>query len=301
MYTLDITAEVQAALQNNKPIVALESTIITHGMPWPQNYDMANRVEDMVRAHGATPATIAVIEGRIKIGLDQDALKTLAQAQGARKLSRADLAVCLVDGATGATTVAATMILADLAGIQVFATGGIGGVHRGAEHSFDISADLKELAQTPITVIAAGAKAILDIPKTLEVLETLGVPVIAYGQNELPAFWSRTSGLNAPLRMDDPAQIAQAQKMRAALCLSGGQLVANPIPKDAEIPQDQIEPIISKALGEAEAQGVSAKAVTPFLLQRIFELTDGRSLDSNIALVLNNARLAAEIACAMGE
>jgi len=301
MYTLDVTAEVQAALQNNKPIVALESTIITHGMPWPQNYDMANRVEDMVRAHGATPATIAVIDGRIKIGLDQDALKTLAQTQGARKLSRADLAVCLVDGVTGATTVAATMILAHLAGIHVFATGGIGGVHRGAEHSFDISADLQELAQTPVTVIAAGAKAILDIPKTLEVLETLGVPVIAYGQNELPAFWSRTSGLNAPLRMDDAAQIAKAQKMRTALGLSGGQLVANPIPTDAEIPQDQIEPIIHKALEDAETQGVSAKAVTPFLLQRIFELTDGRSLDSNIALVLNNARLAAEIACAMGE
>ena len=301
MYTLDITAEVQAALEDNKPIVALESTIITHGMPWPQNYDMANRVEDMVRAHGATPATIAVIEGRIKIGLDQDALKTLAQTQGARKLSRADLAVCLVDEATGATTVAATMILAHLAGIHVFATGGIGGVHRGAEHSFDISADLQELAQTPVTVIAAGAKAILDIPKTLEVLETLGVPVIAYRQNELPAFWSRTSGLNAPLRMDDPAQIAQAQKMRSALGLSGGQLVANPIPMDAEIPQDQIEPIINKALAEAETQGVSAKAVTPFLLQRIFELTDGRSLDSNIALVLNNARLAAEIVCAMDE
>ena len=301
MYTLDITAEVQAALEDNKPIVALESTIITHGMPWPQNYDMANRVEDMVRAHGATPATIAVIEGRIKIGLDQDALKTLAQTQCARKLSRADLAVCLVDEATGATTVAATMILAHLAGIHVFATGGIGGVHRGAEHSFDISADLQELAQTPVTVIAAGAKAILDIPKTLEVLETLGVPVIAYRQNELPAFWSRTSGLNAPLRMDDPAQIAQAQKMRSALGLSGGQLVANPIPMDAEIPQDQIEPIINKALGEAEAQGVSAKAVTPFLLKRIFELTAGRSLDSNIALVLNNARLAAEIVCAMDE
>ncbi len=301
MYTLDITAEVQAALEDNKPIVALESTIITHGMPWPQNYDMANRVEDMVRAHGATPATIAVIEGRIKIGLDQDALKTLAQTQGARKLSRADLAVCLVDEATGATTVAATMILAHLAGIHVLATGGIGGVHRGAEHSFDISADLQELAQTPVTVIAAGAKAILDIPKTLEVLETLGVPVIAYRQNELPAFWSRTSGLNAPLRMDDPAQIAQAQKMRSALGLSGGQLVANPIPMDAEIPQDQIEPIINKALGEAEAQGVSAKAVTPFLLKRIFELTAGRSLDSNIALVLNNARLAAEIVCAMDE
>jgi pseudouridine-5'-phosphate glycosidase len=301
MYELDITAEVQAAFANNKPIVALESTIITHGMPWPQNYEMANRVEDLVRSHGATPATIAVIDGRIKIGLDQSALKTLAQTEGVRKLSRADLAICLVDGQTGATTVAATMILAHLAGINVFATGGIGGVHRGAEHSFDISADLQELAQTPVIVIAAGAKAILDIPKTLEVLETLGVPVISYGQNELPAFWSRTSGLNAPLRMDNPAQIAQAQKMRTAMGLPGGQLVANPIPADAEILQGEIEPIIDQALKESEAQRVSAKAVTPFLLQRIFELTNGRSLDSNIALVLNNARLAAEIACAMGE
>jgi len=301
MYELDITAEVQAALANNKPIVALESTIITHGMPWPQNYEMANRVEDMVRSNGATPATIAVIEGRIKIGLDQSALKILAQTQGVRKLSRADLAICLVDRKTGTTTVAATMILAHLAGIKVFATGGIGGVHRGAEHSFDISADLQELAQTPVIVIAAGAKAILDIPKTLEVLETLGVPVIAYGQNELPAFWSRTSGLNAPLRMDNPAQIAQAQKMRTAMGLPGGQLVANPIPADAEILQGEIEPIIDQALKESEAQGVSAKAVTPFLLQRIFELTNGRSLDSNIALVLNNAQLAAEIAGAMGE
>ena len=301
MYELDITAEVQAALANNKPIVALESTIITHGMPWPQNYEMANRVEDMVRSNGATPATIAVIEGRIKIGLDQSALKILAQTQGVRKLSRADLAICLVDRKTGTTTVAATMILAHLAGIKVFATGGIGGVHRGAEHSFDISADLQELAQTPVIVIAAGAKAILDIPKTLEVLETLGVPVIAYGQNELPAFWSRTSGLNAPLRMDNPAQIAQAQKMRTAMGLPGGQLVANPIPADAEILQGEIEPIIDQALKESEAQGISAKAVTPFLLQRIFELTNGRSLDSNIALVLNNAQLAAEIAGAMGE
>ena len=301
MYELDITAEVQAALANNKPIVALESTIITHGMPWPQNYEMANRVEDMVRSNGAIPATIAVIEGRIKIGLDQSALKILAQTQGVRKLSRADLAICLVDRKTGTTTVAATMILAHLAGIKVFATGGIGGVHRGAEHSFDISADLQELAQTPVIVIAAGAKAILDIPKTLEVLETLGVPVIAYGQNELPAFWSRTSGLNAPLRMDNPAQIAQAQKMRTAMGLPGGQLVANPIPADAEILQGEIEPIIDQALKDSEAQGVSAKAVTPFLLQRIFELTNGRSLDSNIALVLNNAQLAAEIACAMGE
>jgi len=301
MYTLDITPEVQAALDDKKPIVALESTIITHGMPWPQNFEMAERVEETVRSHGATPATIAVMKGRIKIGLDQSTLKTLAQTDGARKLSRADLAICLVDGATGATTVAATMILAHLAGIHVFATGGIGGVHRGADHSFDVSADLQELAQTPVTVVAAGAKAILDIPKTLEVLETLGVPVIAFGQNELPAFWSRTSGLNAPLRMDDPAQIARAQKMRNALGVSGGQLIANPIPVDAEISQDHIEPIIHQALSDADAQGVSAKAVTPFLLKRIFELTNGRSLDSNIALVLNNARLAAEIACAMRE
>lgn len=301
MIELDIEQDVQNALDQNKPIVALESTIITHGMPWPQNFEMAERVEQMVRDNGATPATIAVIDGRIKIGLDTAALKTLAQTQDARKLSRADLAVCLVDQATGATTVAATMILANLAGIRVFATGGIGGVHRGAEHSFDISADLNELAATPVTVVAAGAKAILDIPKTLEVLETLGVPVIAYGQDALPAFWSRESGLMAPLRMDEPAQIARAHQMRCSLGLPGGQLIANPIPLDAEIPQADIEPIIHQALQEAETQNISAKAVTPFLLNRIFELTDGKSLESNIALVLNNARLAAKIAVSMCE
>lgn len=301
MIELDIEQDVQNALDQNKPIVALESTIITHGMPWPQNFEMAERVEQMVRDNGATPATIAVIDGRIKIGLDTAALKTLAQTQDARKLSRADLAVCLVDQATGATTVAATMILANLAGIRVFATGGIGGVHRGAEHSFDISADLNELAATPVTVVAAGAKAILDIPKTLEFLETLGVPVIAYGQDALPAFWSRESGLMAPLRMDEPAQIARAHLMRCSLGLPGGQLIANPIPLDAEIPQAEIEPIIHQALQEAETQNISAKVVTPFLLNRIFELTDGKSLESNIALVLNNARLAAKIAVSMCE
>lgn len=293
--------EVSDALAAGRPVVALESTIITHGMPWPQNLEMARQVEQVIRDNGAVPATIAVMDGQIHVGLTDDALQALARTPSdqAMKLSRADLAVCLANGRTGATTVAATMICAHLAGIRVFATGGIGGVHRGAESSFDISADLQELAQTPVTVVAAGAKAILDLPKTWEVLETLGVPVIAYGQDELPAFWSRASGIRAPLRMDSPEEIAAAAAMRAALGLKGGQLVANPIPVEAEIPQDQIMPVIEQALSEAAAQGIAAKAVTPFLLSRIFELTQGRSLESNIELVLNNARLAARIAAAM--
>jgi pseudouridine-5'-phosphate glycosidase len=301
MFKLDITPEVQSALDENRPIVALESTIITHGMPWPQNYDMAVSVEQVIRDAGAVPATIAVLKGQIKIGLADADLRDLAQTPDARKLSRADLAICMVQGATGATTVAATMILAHLAGIKTFATGGIGGVHRGAEHSFDISADLQELAQTPVTVVAAGAKAILDIPKTLEVLETLGVPVITYGQSELPAFWSRTSGLVSPLRMDTAKHIAQAHMMRGALNIQGGQLIANPVPPADEIPQSDIDPIIAQAIQEAEDQKISAKAVTPFLLGRIFELTQGRSLKTNISLVLNNARLAAEIAKEMSD
>ncbi|NBQ26478.1 MAG: pseudouridine-5'-phosphate glycosidase [Rhodobacteraceae bacterium] len=301
MFKLDITPEVQSALDENRPVVALESTIITHGMPWPQNYDMAVSVEQVIRDAGAVPATIAVLKGQIKIGLADADLRDLAQTPDARKLSRADLAICMVQGATGATTVAATMILAHLAGIKTFATGGIGGVHRGAEHSFDISADLQELAQTPVTVVAAGAKAILDIPKTLEVLETLGVPVITYGQSELPAFWSRTSGLVSPLRMDTAKDIAQAHIMRGALNIQGGQLIANPVPHADEIPQSDIDPIIAQAIQEAEDQKISAKAVTPFLLGRIFELTQGRSLKTNISLVLNNARLAAEIAKEMSD
>ena len=301
MFKLDITPEVRSALDENRPIVALESTIITHGMPWPQNYDMAVSVEQVIRDAGAVPATIAVLKGQIKIGLADADLRDLAQTPDARKLSRADLAICMVQGATGATTVAATMILAHLAGIKTFATGGIGGVHRGAEHSFDISADLQELAQTPVTVVAAGAKAILDIPKTLEVLETLGVPVITYGQSELPAFWSRTSGLVSPLRMDTAKDIAQAHIMRGALNIQGGQLIANPVPYADEIPQSDIDPIIAQAIQEAEDQKISAKAVTPFLLGRIFELTQGRSLKTNISLVLNNARLAAEIAKEMSD
>ena len=293
---LTFSAEVAAARSHGTPLVALESTIITHGMPYPQNIDTALRVEAAVRAAGAVPATIAVMAGRIHIGLSAAELEGLGQAKGVMKLSRADLAACLATGRTGATTVAATMICAHLAGIDVFATGGIGGVHRGAETSFDISADLHELAATAVTVIAAGAKAILDLPKTLEVLETLGVPVIAFGQDELPAFWSRTSGLRAPLRMDSAAEIAAAHLMRARLGLPGGQLVTNPIPVGDEISRDVINPVIATALAEARAQGILAKAVTPFLLDRIFSLTDGRSLSANIALVLNNARLGAAVA-----
>jgi pseudouridylate synthase len=293
---LVLSPEVAKARADGLAIVALESTIITHGMPFPQNVETARLVEAEVRARGAVPATIAIMDRQIHIGLTDEQLDALGQAKGVAKLSRADLAACLVSGGTGATTVAATMICAHLAGIGVFATGGIGGVHRGAEASFDISADLGELAKTPVTVVAAGAKAILDLPKTLEYLETLGVPVIAYGQDDFPAFWSRSSGLKAPLRMDHAAEIALAQKMRAHLGLPGGQLVANPIPVEAEISRAEITPHIEAALVEAAARGIAAKAVTPFLLQRIFELTEGRSLTANIALVMNNARLAAAIA-----
>jgi len=288
--------KVQSALDEGAPVVALESTIITHGMPYPQNLETAQLVEDEVRNSGATPATIAVMGGNIHVGMDAQQLVALAKSTDARKLSRADLAVCLVEKATGATTVAATMICAHLAGIAVFATGGIGGVHRGAEQSFDISADLTELGQTPVTVVCAGAKAILDIPKTLEVLETSGVPVITKGQNEFPAFWACDSGIVSPLRLENAAEIAAAHKMRAALGLNGGQLVANPIPKNAEIPLSEIGPVIEQAIAEAVVQKIGQKQVTPFLLSRIFELTNGRSLTANIALVLNNARLAAEIA-----
>ena len=294
--TPSFSAEVAQARTDGTPIVALESTIITHGMPWPDNLAMARKVEATVREAGAVPATIAVLAGVLQVGLEEDALEQLAQTKGAAKLSRADLAVCLAQGETGATTVAATMIAAHLAGIDVFATGGIGGVHRGAEESFDISADLRELALTPVTVVAAGAKAILDIPKTLEVLETYGVPVIAYGQGALPAFWSADAGLPAPLRLNTPSEIARAHLSRGAMGLSGGQLIGNPIPADAEILRAEITPIIERALGDAETHRITGKAVTPYLLQRIYEITEGRSLAANIALVLNNARVAAQIA-----
>ena len=296
MFDLTYAPEVAKAKDAHSAVVALESTIITHGMPYPQNLEVARTVEADVRAAGATPATIAVIDGVLRIGLTDDELEGLAQRSDAAKLSRADLAVCLSAGETGATTVAATMIAARVAGIEVFATGGIGGVHVGAEESFDISADLLELAQTPVTVVAAGAKAILDIPKTLEVLETHGVPVIAFGQDDLPAFWSRHSGHAAPLRMDTSQAIARSHRMRAALGLGGGQLVANPIPATDEISAETLTPIIARAQKDAADHNVWGKAVTPYLLQRIFELTEGDSLRANIALVRNNARLAAAIA-----
>lgn len=292
--------EVAHALATGAPVVALESTIITHGMPYPQNVETARLVEDDIRAEGAVPATIAMLGGVLHIGLTDDALETLAQADNVAKMSRADLAACMATKRNGATTVAATMIAAHMAGIHVFATGGIGGVHRGAETSFDISADLLELAKTPVTVVAAGAKAILDLPKTLEVLETHGVPVVAVGQDEFPAFWSRASGLPAPLRMDRPADIANAAQLRREVFgLDGGMLVANPIPKDAEISREVIGPVIEAALAQAEAEGIKAKDVTPFLLDHIFHATEGASLTANIALVRNNARLAAQIAKAM--
>ena len=298
---MQFSTEVAAARAAGTAIVALESTIITHGMPFPQNVETARLVEQDVRDNGATPATIAVMNGVLHVGLEAAELDTLGQATGVAKLSRADMAACIATGGTGATTVAATMIGAHLAGIHVFATGGIGGVHKGAETSFDISADLHELAQTPVTVVAAGAKAILDLEKTFEVLETLGVPVIAYGQDTLPAFWSATSHMTAPLRMDTAADIAAGQVMRTAMGLSGGQLICNPIPADAQIPADVLAPVIAQALAEADAQAISAKAVTPFLLGRIFELTEGRSLTANIALVRNNAVLAAKIAGEMAK
>ncbi len=299
MIPMAFSAEVTEAMKNGTPLVALESTIITHGMPYPQNVETARLVEAAVRENGAVPATIAIIKGTLHVGLDSDQLDDLGQAKDVKKLSRADIAACLATGGTGATTVAATMICAEAAGIDVFATGGIGGVHRGAEDTFDISADLQELAQTAVTVVAAGAKAILDLPKTFEVLETLGVPVIGLGQDELPAFWSRTSGIPTPIRLDTADEIANAHQMRGLLGLPGGQLVCNPIPEDAEITAEEILPHIEAALADADAQGIKAKEVTPFLLQRMYEITEGRSLTANIALVLNNARLAAKIAVAL--
>ena len=293
--------EVAAAKSRGAPLVALESTIITHGMPYPGNLEMALSVEHIVRSQGAVPATIAVVDGNLHIGLEEAEIEKLAQTQGAMKLSRADLAFAIAERRTGATTVAATMIAAARAGIKVFATGGIGGVHRGAEESFDISADLQELGRTAVAVVCAGAKAILDIPKTLEVLETQGVPVVTYGATEFPAFWSRCSGLQSPLVLDSPAAIANFQRVRNQMGLDGGMLIANPVPEEDEIPREEMEIYIGRALANAEREEVTGKAVTPFLLDAIFHLTHGRSLKTNIALVQNNARLAAAIAVAMAE
>ena len=291
--------EVAAAKQRGAPIVALESTIITHGMPYPGNIEMAESVEQIIRDQGAVPATIAVIHGTLHIGLEKDQLEALAKTTDAMKVSRADIAFAIAERRTGATTVAATMIAAARAGIRVFATGGIGGVHKGAEETFDISADLTELAKTGVIVVCAGAKAILDIPKTLEVLETNGVPVVTFGSEEFPAFWSRSSGLPSPLSLNSPAAIANFQVTREQLGIDGGMLVANPVPEEDEIPREEMEIYINRAISHAERDDITGKQVTPYLLGDIFRLTDGRSLETNIALVRNNAQLAAEIAVAL--
>ena len=298
---LDTAPEVAAALAAGRPVVALESTIISHGMPWPRNAETALAVQAEVRAHGAVPATIAVLDGRLQAGLSDEQIRQLGRlGPAAAKASRRDLPLLVAQRRSGATTVAATMIIAALAGIRVFATGGIGGVHRGAETSFDISADLQELARTPVAVVCAGAKSILDLGLTLEYLETQGVPVIGCGTDELPAFFCRDSGHRLDLRLDSAAEIAAAIHAQRTLGYTGGMVIANPIPAEHALPRARIDGAIAAALHEAQVQGISGKAVTPFLLDRINALTGGVSLAANIALVLNNARLAARVAVALG-
>ncbi|WP_305822407.1 pseudouridine-5'-phosphate glycosidase [Massilia brevitalea] len=291
--------EVAAARNAGLPVVALESTIISHGMPYPQNVQTAREVEQIIRDAGAVPATIAIIDGKICIGLDDEQLERLGTAPDAIKVSRRDLAYVLSQKLLGATTVAATMICAELAGIEVFVTGGIGGVHRGAETSFDISADLQELAQTNVAVVCAGVKSILDIGLTLEYLETNGVPVVSVGQPGFPAFFTRESGFKADFQLDAPEAQASFIRTKWQLGLDGGVVVSNPVPAESAMPKEEIDRITEQALGEAEQQGVAGKLVTPFLLARIKELTEGRSLVTNIALVKHNALVGARLAVAL--
>ena len=297
---LDISPEVKEALEAGKPVVALESTIISHGMPYPQNVETALNVERIIRENGAVPATIAIIGGRLKAGLSEEEIEYVGK-NGAKvvKASRRDLPVLVARGADGATTVTTTMIIAHMAGIKVFATGGIGGVHRGAETTMDISADLEELGQTPVMVVCAGAKSILDIGLTLEYLETKGVPVIGFGTSELPAFYTRHSGFGVDYRIDTPEELAAAFAAQREMGLQAGMLVANPIPEEYSMDEDLINTAIAKAVAEAEENGIHGKATTPFLLAKVKELTGGDSLDSNIQLVYNNARLAARTAAAL--
>ena len=298
---LDISPEVRAARKEGRPIVALESTIISHGMPYPKNVETALEVEREVKAHGAVPATIAILGGRLKAGLSEAEINYMGkQGSMVQKASRRDLPVLLARGLDGATTVAATMIVAGLAGIRVFATGGIGGVHRGATQTMDISADLQELARTSVAVVCAGAKSILDLELTLEYLETHGVPVLGYQTDEFPAFYTRSSGLPVDYRTDTPLEAARILHAKWALGLAGGIIIANPVPEAYAMPSAKIETAIRRALAEAEARGVKGKAITPFLLSRIEELTEGKSLEANIQLVINNARLAAEVAVGFG-
>jgi pseudouridylate synthase len=296
----EISGKVREALAESRPVIALESTIIAHGMPFPQNLQTANELEDIARQEGVVPATIAVIKGVPVIGLTDEELQHLADPKSSvMKLSTRDIPFAVSKGLSGATTVAATMYLAAMAGINVFATGGIGGVHRFAEKTFDISADLTELARTKVAVVCAGAKAILDIPKTLEFLETYSVPVIGYGTEEFPAFYSRDSGEQCPHSFCSVDEIAHFLEAQWGMGLPSGAIVANPIPVESAIPREEIDPVISRALREAQKEGISGKATTPFLLKRLAELTQGRSLTSNIALVKNNVKVAAKLACAL--
>ncbi|HDQ14700.1 MAG TPA: pseudouridine-5'-phosphate glycosidase [Sediminispirochaeta sp.] len=299
--SIEISPEVKKALKNSAPVVALESTIISHGMPYPQNIETALSLERTIREKGATPATIAVIEGKIKIGLSEKEIDLLARAKDVRKASRRDLPVVVASKLNAATTVAGTMICASLAGIPIFATGGIGGVHRGAETSFDISADLQELGRTGVTVVCAGAKAILDLPLTLEYLETMGVPVIGYRTDEFPAFYSRSSGLAVDYRLDEAGAIARVMASKKELEIGGGILVTNPIPEEFSMERAKIDRAVEAALIEARRNGIAGKELTPFLLDKIKELTGGESLSANIELVRSNAALAAEIAVAYSQ
>ena len=295
---LEVSPEVRAALDAGRPVVALESTIISHGMPYPQNVETALNVERIVRENGAVPATIAIIGGKLKAGLSRDEIEYLGKkGYAVTKASRRDLPVLIARGEDGATTVATTMIIAAMAGIRVFATGGIGGVHRGAEVTMDISADLEELAQTPVMVVCAGAKSILDLGLTLEYLETKGVPVIGYGTEELPAFYTRKSGFGVDYRLDTPDEIAAAFDAKRDMGLKGGMLVTNPIPEEYSMDPDVINKAIDEAIAEANAQGIKGKQTTPFLLAKVKDITGGDSLASNIRLVYNNAALAAQVAC----
>ena len=299
---LDVAPEVAQAIADGKPVVALESTIISHGMPYPQNVETALKVEQIIRDNGAVPATIAILGGRLKAGCTKEEIEYLGkQGQAVTKASRRDLAVLCAREADGATTVTTTMMIAHMAGIQVFATGGIGGVHRGAQTTMDISADLEELAHTPVMVVCAGAKSILDLGLTLEYLETHGVPVIGYGTKELPAFYTRKSGFAVDYQMDSPEELAAAFRTSLELGFEGGMLVTNPIPEAFSMDPAVINKAIDDALSEAKEKGIHGKETTPFLLAKVKELTGGDSLDSNIQLVFNNARLAAQTACALCE
>ena len=298
---IDVLPEVHAAIENKKAVVALESTIITHGMPYPENLACATGCEEAIRENGATPATIAVLDGRIKIGLSGEQLERFAAEKDIMKCSRRDLPYAIAKGIDGSATVSATMIMASLAGIRFFATGGVGGVHRGAEDSMDISADLLELSTTDVCVISAGVKSILDIGRTLEFLETQGVPVVAYGQDDFPAFYTRQSGYLAPLRLDTPSEIAKMMSVKWDLGQVGGAIIGNPIPEEYSMSKVEIDEAINRALMQASDRGIIGKNITPFLLDAVKNLTEGRSLEANMQLIKSNARLAAEIAVAYAD